>query len=143
MERNEIVLEIERKLEHVKARPTRMCINTIHILLKQLNIRDIPKMSEYCEMSIFDAEAYCKDIQCLLHRGDVVNESPKDRKTLTYVFNETSLLPKVYEDTPDVFSETSSEETSSEGTELLSDKEDYDGGGYEVYESGNDEEFSD
>jgi len=145
-----VILDIKKKLEHIKIRPTYYNINTVYILLKQHNFQNIPKISSFYTVNnnTIDVQKYCDKILEIIN-CDIFTDVPKPtKKTGVYMFQESSLLPKnVYlvenseeKEIDDIILDSSS--LSDSESDNMSEKETFEEG-YELYESGNDDDFSD
>ena len=143
---------VQRKITHVKARPTYTNINNLYILVKNLenpgNI-EIPKLDN---TSVEGIEYFCQQIEKFLTINKTMKNVVQLRKQESfYTFEESLKLPQIHqpkntttkieeeeeEDLDDEIS-GSDEDENSENSEI--DQED----GYELYEEDDDEaEFSD
>ena len=142
--------DIERKLIHIKLRPTYTNINYVCILLKQNGYTDIPKLIIQ-ENNTIDVIDFCNKVKNIISKPPTMHyPSPKNNKKNTmFMFQESSLLPKnVYvseKDEEDKLDEKyiQNEASSISESEISenSDKEVYEEG-YELYESGDDSEWS-
>ena len=153
VETEDLETQISRLLEHLKIKPTVVVLNTIFIILKNFDYKDVPRI-QFTERGILDKNTidnYCKEIEELIKtEPDKEDTKKKSSSKEIYMFQESAMLPqnvyvsekgddeKLEEDYVEDNVSTSSESENSVGSELEEQEE-----GYEIYEENDSDEFSD
>jgi hypothetical protein len=90
----EIAENIQRKLIHIKARPTRLAINNLYIILKNMDFINIPilKQNEYTYSHILK---FCNDITDLISdESNIIVKTNASNKYISVKLEESSFLPE-------------------------------------------------
>jgi Ran GTPase-activating protein (RanGAP) involved in mRNA processing and transport len=141
-----MISNIERKILHVKARPTYTNINTLFMLIKKLNIGDqkIPRLES---TNLEGIKHYCEQIENIIKNSPDILPAESEEYSDSYRFTESNFLPKNNESDDDMTNDDtdeSNESGSSESSEKDETEEQEEDIGYEFYEEDDDEaEFSD
>lgn len=133
--------EIDRKIVHVRIRPTYTNINHLIMLAKNAGVKDVPKLESTTKESI---TIFCNRMANVMHNNVFTKSHLTHSYTKNvYKFEESNLLPgNVYiEKNNDHSLDDIEEETATVYTETseVSEVEE----GYELYEEDEEVEFSD
>ncbi len=76
---------IKRKLIHIKSRPTKVNVNNLYILLKNIDSSDVPKI-KHGEYTYENIIKFCDDIEELINKGNFKNSFNEDSVQKKYVY---------------------------------------------------------
>jgi hypothetical protein len=144
---------VNRKLVHIKVRPTYANINNLLVYLKNLGYQDIPKIhSENCYINKEAINTFCDKIQEIIkYEPNSCDKKKNHTSKEVFMFQESSLLPKnVYvsekdneEKLEDNFVDNDISSVSESENSENSEKEDHpEEEGYEFYAEVSEDEFS-
>ncbi len=91
----ELTNTIKRKIVHVRSRPTRINVNNLYIILKNIDGSNVPKIKQG-DYSYENIIKFCDNIEKLIENGGFITvdaEEPAQKKYVSVKLEESFYLP--------------------------------------------------